>query len=186
MKPWMMRKYKAQFVFIMGLALMILGSIFLIGSLDVTSSGEAPIFLVFFSFLLVIVGAFYAIRAAKLSKQSASLFLAFFLLMSGIFLFISALGIVPFPLSRAWPLLSVFSGLAMLLVGWRRCGSFRPRYFVSSCALVLLGFGLLVFYLKIVPFSFANFIRSWWPLLFLLGCLTLALISFTVKGERRE
>ena len=104
--------------------------------------------------------------------------------MAGVFLFLSALGIIPLPFSRAWPLLSVFSGLALLPVGWRRYGGFRPSYFVSSCAFVVLGCALLVFSLRMVPFSFKDFIQAWWPLLLVLGGLTLALISLGSKrGE---
>jgi len=181
-----MRKFAARLVFIIGISLMILGIAFLLGSMEGSSRGGASRISVFLSFLLVIAGAFCAVLAIKLNKDSAYLFFASFFLMAGIFLFLSALGIVPLPFSKAWPLLSVFSGLALLPVGWRRCGGFRSRYIVSSCAFVILGFVFLVFSLKIVPFSFASFIHSWWPLLFLLGGLTLVFISLSAKGEKRE
>ena len=181
-----MRKLAARFVFIVGITLMILGIIFLFSSLDSTSREGASHVSVFLSFLLVLAGAFCAVLAIKLNKDSSYLFFASFFLMAGSFLFLSALGIVPLPFSKAWPLLSVFSGLALLPVGWRRCGGFRSRYIVSSCAFVILGFVLLVFSLRIVPFSFASFMHSWWPLLFLLGGITLVLISLSAKGEKKE
>ena len=160
---------------------MILGITFLLGSMENTSK-----FSVFLAFLLLVAGGSCAILAIKLNKRSTYLFFASLLMMAGIFLFFSALGIVSLPLSRAWPLLSVFSGLALLPVGWRRCGGIRPRYLVSSCAFVILGFVFMVFALKIIPFSFRSFIYTWWPLLFLLGGLTLILISLSPKGERVE
>jgi hypothetical protein len=83
-------------------------------------------------------------------------------------------------------LLSVFSGLALLPVGWRRHGGFRLRYLVSSCAFVILGCVLLVFSLKLIPFSFKTFIQTWWPLLFMLGGLTLVLISLSAQKERKD
>jgi hypothetical protein len=173
-------------MFIAGLILMILGISFLLGSLEGTSQIS-----VFFSFLLVLAGAFCAVLGVRLNRRATYLFFASFFLMSGIFIFLSALGIIPLPFSRAWPLLSVFSGLALLPVGWRRHGGFSPRYFVSSCAFVALGCVLLVFSLKVLPFSFRQFIYDWWPLLFLLGGLTLVLISLSVRNiyqasERKE
>ena len=181
----MMRKFTARVLFIIGITLMILGIVFLLAYMEGSSRGGASRISVFLSFLLVIAGACCSVLAIKLNKDSAYLFISYFFLMAGIFLFLSALGIVPLPFSKAWPLLSVFSGLALLPVGWRRCGGFRSRYIVSSCAFVILGFALLIFSLKIVPFSFASFIRSWWPLLFVLGGLTLVLISISAKGEKR-
>ena len=166
------RKFTARFVFIIGLFLMILGVSFLLGSLE-----GASLITVFLGFLLVVLGAACAGFAILLNKQSLYLFFASFLTMSGIFLLMSALGIISLPFSKAWPLLSVFSGLALLPVGWRRHGGFSTRYFVSSCSFIALGSVLLVFSLKVVPFSFRQFILAWWPLLFVLGGLTLVLIT---------
>ena len=158
---------------------MVLGITFLLGSLENTSR-----FSVFLSFLLVLAGAFSAALATKLNKRAIYLFFASFFLMAGIFIFLSAFGVIPLPFSKAWPLLSVFSGLALLPVGWRRHGGFSTRYFVSSCAFVILGCVLLVFSLDMVPFSFKHFILAWWPLLILLGGLTLVLISLGVKANQ--
>ena len=175
------RKFAAGLVFTIGLFLMILGITFLLGSLENTSRAS-----VFLAFLLLLAGSVFAFLAIKLNKRSYYLFFASFFMMSGIFLFLSALGIIPFPFSRGWPLLSIFSGLALLPVGWRRYGGFRSRYFVSSCAFVVLGCVLLVFSLKIVPFSFTSFIHAWWPMLLVLGGLTLALTSLSAKGEKKD
>jgi len=177
MRSYVTRKLKASVVFIAGLSLMILGITFLLGSLEYASRIS-----VFLSFLLVVAGAFCAILAIRLNKRSSYLFFASFFLMSGIFLFLSALGIIPLPFSKAWPLLSVFSGLALLPEGWRRYGGFRKRYFVTSFAFVILGCVLLVFSLDVVPFSFRQFIYAWWPLLFILGGLTLVLISLVTMA----
>jgi hypothetical protein len=175
------RKYAAQFAFIAGIFFMILGITFLLGSLENTS-----VVSVFLAFLLLSAGGLFAIFAIKLNKRSTYLFFASLLMMAGFFLFLSALGIITLPLSRAWPLLSVFSGLALLPVGWRRYGGFRPTYLVSSCAFVGLGCVLMVFSLRIIPFSFKSFIHTWWPMLLVLGGLTLLLISLSPRGEKKE
>ena len=156
---------------------MILGISFLLGSLEKSSRTS-----VFLAFLLVVSGAFCAIFALKLNKRSSYLFFATLFIMAGIFLLLLSLGIIDLPVSRSWPLLSVFSGLALLPVGWRRSGGFNPRYFVSSCAFVALGCVLLVFSLHIVPFSFRQFIYTWWPLLLVLGGATLVLTSLAARN----
>ena len=173
------RKFAARFVFIIGLFLMLLGITFLFGSLE----GTSPIW-VFGGFLLVVLGAVCAVFAIILNKKSSYLFFASFFLMAGIFLLFSALGIIALPFSSAWPLLSVISGLALLPVGWRRHGGFTTRYFVSSCAFVALGCVLFIFSLKVVPFSFRQFIYDWWPLLLVFGGLTLVLTSLGSRNNR--
>jgi hypothetical protein len=175
------RKFTARMVFIAGIVFMVLGITFLLGSLEHTSKIS-----VFVAFLLLLAGGFCAALAIKLNKRSVYLFFASLCMMAGIFLFLTALGIVTLPLSRAWPLLSIFSGLALLPVGWRSHGRIHPRYFVSSCAFVILGFALMVFSLRLIPFSFMSFVHTWWPLLLLLVGFTLVLITISARGERKD
>ena len=174
----LLRKFTANLVFFVGLFLMILGISFLLGVLEGASRIS-----VFVAFLLVVAGALCALFAIKLNKQPSYLFFASLFMMTGLFLFLSALGVIAIPIARAWPLLSVFSGLALLPMGWRRHGKLRKRYIVSSCAFVILGCMLLVFSLQVAPFSFRDFIAAWWPLLVLFGGLTLVLISL---GSRKS
>ena len=168
----MTRKSTASAVFFLGLCLMILGTTFLFGFLERASQIS-----IFLAFLLVVAGVFCTILAVRLNKRSSYLFFGSFFLMAGIYLFLSAMAVFPLGFSRAWPLLSVFSGLALLPAGWRRHGGFKTSFFVPSCAFVILGCFLLFFSLRVVPFSFREFIITWWPLLFLLGGLTLVLTS---------
>ena len=171
------RRTAATLVFIAGLLIMILGITFLFGFMEGISR-----ITVFFALLLVSSGAFCAVLAIRLNKRSFYLFFASLFIMTGIFILLLALGIIPLPISRSWPLLSVFSGLALLPVGWRRCGGFSTRYFVSSCAFVALGCVLMFFSLRVLPFSFKRFILDWWPLLFILCGVTLVLTSLVSRN----
>ena len=173
------RIFAARLVFIAGLFLMVLGIAFLLG----LKKGSSQL-TVFLAFLLVVSGALCAVFALKLHKRSYYLFFASFFLMAGCYLLLSVLGIISLSISRAWPLLSVFSGLALLPVGWRRNGGFCKRYLVSSCVFIILGCVLLVFSFHMVPFSFSQFIRTWWPLLLIFGGITLALISLAAKNDQ--
>jgi hypothetical protein len=172
------RKTAARIIFIIGLFLMCLGSAFLLSSLV-----EKSRIAVMVSFLFVMLGVGCAVLALKLNKRSLYLFFAAFFMQVGLFLFFSALSILPVSFSRAWPLLSVFSGIALFPAGWRRYGSFRSRYVVPSIAFVALGSALLVFSLDLVSFSFAHFMKNWWPLLVVLAGLTLVLISLGTNNN---
>ncbi|MDR1955436.1 MAG: hypothetical protein LBQ30_01115 [Treponema sp.] len=170
------RRRAARLIFIIGLLLMFLGSAFLLGNIAGTSRIS-----VLASFFFVILGSGCAVLAIKLNKRSLYLFFAAFFMLVGFFLFLSALRIIPVAFSKAWPLISVFSGLALFPAGWHRYGTLRSRYVVPSIAFVLLGCVLLIFSFGIVPFSFSQFIIQWWPLLVVLTGLILVLISLSTN-----
>jgi hypothetical protein len=177
MSKLLTRRTVARLVFIIGLLLMFLGSAFLLGSLIAISQA-----VILISFFFVLLGAGCAVLAIKLNKRSLYLFFAALFLQAGLFLFLSALRIIPVSFSQGWPLLSVFSGIALFPTGWHRHGAFRVRYIVSSIAFVILGCALLVFSLDLVSFSLAQFVRNWWPLLIVLAGLILMLVSLSTKN----
>jgi hypothetical protein len=173
------RRIAAWAVFIIGFFLMLLGVISLVRSI-VGFSGLS----IFLAFLFVIIGCLFAVLAIKLNKKVVYLFFASFFCMVGFFVFLVALGIIPGSfLIKAWPLISVFSGLALLPAGWRYYGSFRAKYVVPSCAFVALGIVFLVFSFDIVTFSFKQFILDWWPLLIVLAGIILVLGSLGSRNS---
>jgi hypothetical protein len=161
---------------------MLLGVAFLLGTLTGISH-----FSVLLSFIVVVLGSLCAALAIKLHriaiKRSLYLFFATFFILVGFFLFLSALNILPVPFSQAWPLISVFSGIALFPAGWQHYRSFRYRYMVPSIAFIILGCVLLIFSLDIVPFSLTQFVRSWWPLLVALAGLILVLLSIGTRNN---
>ncbi|MDR3334932.1 MAG: hypothetical protein LBT13_08630 [Treponema sp.] len=155
---------------------MFLGSAFLLGHL--VGISRISILLAFFC---VILGSGFAVLAIKLNKRSLYLFFAAFFILVGFFLFLSALRIFPVTFAQDWPLISVFSGLALFPAGWHRYGALRSHYVVPSLTFVILGSVLLVFSFKVIPFSFAQFMLNWWPLIVVLAGLILVLISLGTK-----
>jgi hypothetical protein len=172
------RRSAAHFIFVFGLLLMLLGSAFLLG----TIAGISRISILW-AFFFIIIGAGCAVLAVKLNKRSLYLFFAAFFMLTGFFVFLSSLGIIPVSFAESWPLLSVFAGLALFPAGWHRYGSFRSRYVVPSITFAALGCLLLVFSFDMVPFSFTQFILRWWPLLVVLAGLILVLISLGTKNK---
>jgi cell division protein FtsW (lipid II flippase) len=172
------RKTAARISFFIGLVLMFIGSAFLLGTLEGTT-----LFSILRAFFFVIIGVLCAFFAIKLNKRSIYLFFAAFFLLVGLFLFLSALRIIPFSFSQGWPLVSVFAGLALFPAGWHRFGSFRSRYVAPAVVFILLGCFLMIFSFRMVPFSFRHFVITWWPLLVLLIGLVLILLSLGTKNN---
>jgi hypothetical protein len=171
----------ARLIFISGLLLMAVGSIFLLTTFPGTSRRSALT-----AFLFIIIGALFIFLVAKVNKRSLYLFAALLFLQVGFFLLLCALNIIPLRFFQGWPLISIFTGLAMFPSGWYRYGKFHPGYLVSSLAFVILGGVLLLFSLDVVRFSFKKFILEWWPLiLFLLG-LVLVFVSLGTKNRPED
>jgi hypothetical protein len=175
------RRVIAQFIFVGGLLLMLLGSAFLLGTIAGTSRVS-----VLFAFFFVIIGSGCAVLAVKLNKRSLYLFFATFFILVGFFLFLSSLRIIPLSFQQWWPLISVFAGLALLPTGWHAYGAVKVRYVVPSIAFVLLGTVLLIFSLDMVSFSFKQFILQWWPLVVVLAGLILVLVSLGTKNKTED
>ena len=101
--------------------------------------------------------------------------------MVGLFLLLNVMHIIPIKLSQSWPLLSVFSGVALIPSGWYKYGKIKVINIVPAVAFIILGCFLMVFALDLVDFSMAQFINDWWPLLVMLGGLTLVLTALAAK-----
>jgi len=174
------RRIAARLVFIIGLCLASAGIAFLLG----TMSGISHL-AVFWAFLFVIIGVLCAALAMKQYNQTINIFFSAFFILIGLVLLLNALHLTPFTLTRGWPLLSVFAGLALLPAGWRHYRAFRARYMIPSAAFVILGCVLLIFSFKVVSFSFKEFIINWWPLLLALTGILLVLLSLG-SGQNRD
>ena len=172
------RHIAAWVVFIIGSFLMLLGIALLLRHVAGVSGIS-----IFVSFLFLLVGFIFAILAIKLHRRPTYVFISAFILMVGFFIFLAAVGIIPRRiLFRAWPLISVFSGLALLPAGRRRYGSFKSNFVVPSCVFIALGFVLLIFSFDIVTFSFKQFILDWWPVFIILVGIILVLVSLGSKN----
>jgi hypothetical protein len=183
MRIFISRRSAARFVFILGIFLMLFGIAFLLGTLSGISGVS-----VFISFSFIAAGIACASLALILNKRTIYLFIAALFFQTGIFLFLSALHIIPMEFSKAWPVLSIFSGFALIPAGWRHFGKIHYKFIVPAAAFLALGIALFVFSLKLVSFSLAQFVIAWWPLLIILAGLTLILLVLASKnsGENKQ
>jgi hypothetical protein len=171
----------AHFIFIAGLFLTLTGIAFLLGNLIDISHKR-----LFLSFLFGIVGAGAAFFALSLNKRSVYLFFGSFFIMVGLFLFLSALNVFPFSIKKTWPFTVIFSGLALVPVGWRKCGRLRPVFMVPAVTFAILGGALLIFSFRIVSFNFRRFVLDWWPLFLVMAGILLVLLAISNRGVERK
>jgi hypothetical protein len=166
----------ARLIFIIGIVFLFSGYFFLPDShVKIT-----PFFTLISAFFLVL-GIILAVIAVRIKHTSLYIFLAAFVIQTAVFLFLSSINIIPITLSKAWPLVSIFSGIALIPAAWFRYGKFHVKYIVVSVFFIVLGSVLLVFSLDLVSFSFLKFVKDWWPLLIALSGLIFILASLGHK-----
>jgi hypothetical protein len=138
------------------------------------------------SSLFIIFGIGYAILAIKLHRRSRYLFFAALFFQTGVFLLLAALDLIHIGFPEAWPLLPIFTGVALLFAGWHRYRAYKSNYIILSAAFVILGAIMMIFALDLLSFSLAQFVRDWWPLLVLLTALFLTLLFVSTRYERKK
>jgi len=167
----------ARLLFIIGIVFILLGCLLLPGP-----QAELSGLFTIISASFLVLGIVFAFLAIRIKHTSLYLFLAAFAIQTAVFLFLSSVGIIPIAVSKAWPLISIFSGVALLPAVGIRFGKIHIKYIVVSVFFIALGSILLVFSLDLVSFSFLQFVKDWWPLLIALSGLIITLVSLGNKN----
>ncbi|HUX38850.1 MAG TPA: hypothetical protein VMV44_13200 [Rectinemataceae bacterium] len=102
------------------------------------------------------------------------------LALSGIVLLVSALGV---GISRSWPLVMASLGLGLLAYGSRRLRGLKAAIAVPSLGIVLLALFFALFSFRVVTVSLAVFVSQWWPLLFIIGGISMFL-AWSLRSRR--
>jgi uncharacterized membrane protein HdeD (DUF308 family) len=173
------KKKIARIIFYVGILLSLAGSVFLLFNFTSITGLQVVI-----AFLLLIIGGLCVFFAVKLRKKSLYLFFAAFFALIWLFLMFKVCGVITLNLRQSWPLLSVFTGIALLLAGINRYDKVRRIYLIPSVALIVLGCFLLLFSLKITSFSFKQFVLDWCPVIVIMSGITLILFSIGSGKER--
>ncbi|MDR2445400.1 MAG: hypothetical protein LBD44_05645 [Spirochaetaceae bacterium] len=176
------RKKIARIMFYIGIVLSLFGSVFLLFNYTSITGLQA-----IGSFFLLIIGGLCVFFAVKLRRKSLYLFFAAFFTLVGLFLLFKVCGVIPLSLKQSWPLLSVFTGIALLLADIHQYDKIYRIYLIPSIALIVLGCFLLLFSLKIASFSFRQFVLDWCPVIVVVSGVMLILFSISSsKGSNSK
>ena len=138
-----------------------------------------------FPVLFLFSGGILIFLTFGLTKDPIILSIGIVLFLWGITALLSNTGLVPFTKKQLWPLIVVFSGIAVFISGLYHFKKIRSFYLFPSLTLVALGFLFLLFSMRIIKISLAKFIGAWWPFFVILVGLALVIIFF-VKQKKSE
>ena len=104
------------------------------------------------------------------------------LALSALSLFIYALG----PgIVHSWPLIMASAGIGLFSYGLRRFKSFRPAIAVPATIIIILALFFSLFSFHVVTVSLAVFVSEWWPLLFIIGGISMFL-AWSLRSRRER
>lgn len=64
---------------------------------------------------------------------------------------------------EVWPIFAISSGIALFLSSLIVSKKITPNFLVPSGFLVVLGVFFMLFSMHIVPITFVEFVKRWWP-----------------------
>jgi len=102
------------------------------------------------------------------------------LALSGVVLLVSALGV---GLARLWPLIMASVGIGLLAYGVKRFHGLRTAISVPSFVIVFLAFFFALFSFHLVTVRLSVFVSEWWPLLFIIGGISMFL-AWSLRSRR--
>jgi hypothetical protein len=105
------------------------------------------------------------------------IFLGSSLFLAGLLLLLTTT-VLPTSLERVWPILMTIVGLSLLFYGAKKEGLARVSLVIPAIAMILLSVLFVPFSLGIVRVSFTEFVGRWWPLLFVVIGIGLAVAHF--------
>ena len=88
-------------------------------------------------------------------------------------------------ISHTWPLIMVSIGVGLFAYGARRYRGMRISFVVPSFVIVILGFFFSLFSFHIVTVSLAVFVSIWWPVLFIIGGISMFL-AWSLRSRRER
>ncbi|MGI5172400.1 hypothetical protein H0R92_02180 [Treponema sp. OMZ 840] len=164
------------------------GLLFIFGGILLLVHLTSDIFLGMYilRFLLFSVSGGIALYLALTgTKPAFFIFTGLFLSSCSLLFLITDARLLPYSLHEIWPLLVVLSGLFLFPAGYVRFRKLQAAYLVPGLTLTGLGFVFLCFSLDIIKISFADFARTWWPIIFIIFGLALVILFFYMQKQKQ-
>lgn len=133
--------------------------------------------------LFTVVGALLLYQAWFRKARPSALFLGLLLFLSGTFILLLSTGFLPdeLNLEKLWPVFMGIVGVSLIPYGARYRRTIRVTLVIPGIILLLLMAFFLLFSLKIVHQTFAEFFITWWPLVLVAMGLTLIVSGWMGK-----
>lgn len=135
--------------------------------------------------IFTIVGAILLYKSWFSKARPSALFVGLLLFLSGTFILLISTGILPkdLNLEKLWPVFMGIVGVSLIPYGARYRRTIRVTLVVPGVILIVLMGVFLLFSLKVVQQTFAEFFITWWPLV--LVAMGFTLIASSWFGKKK-
>lgn len=120
-------------------------------------------------------------------KLPSLIFLGTFFIFNGILAFFSESPFFGLSFGKLWPFIIINTGLSLFPYQIAKFKKLKSNYLFPALLFITLGILFLLFSMKIIPVSFTNFIKTWWPLVFVfMGIMLIVTFIMLKSGKNRE
>ncbi len=126
----------------------------------------------------MIFGSVIFYVALTLVHWAVFFFLGLLVFFMGICMTFVFTNVLPFGPEHLWPIAVLLCGICLILTCFLKHRKLRGVYLFPSILIELLGFGFLLFSMKVIKMPFSLFMAKWGPLLLVLAGAALVGIFF--------
>ncbi len=120
-------------------------------------------------------------------KIPSLIFAGTFFIFNGILSFFAESPFFELSFNQIWPFVIINTGLSLIPYQIAKFKKLKSNYLFPAILFVGLGIIFLLFSMKIIPISFTNFIKTWWPLvLIFMGIVLIATFIMLKSGINQE
>ena len=131
------------------------------------------------------LGLLLLYRSFFRSGKDIYILIGMFFSLSGLYFLLRITILDSYEIEKVWPFFMLFTGISLLLYGFKKKKDNRLKIFVPAFAIIILSLFFLPFSLKLFTMKFLTFAVIWWPAIFIaMGAILI--ILFIVKRHEQN
>jgi len=131
------------------------------------------------------LGLLLLYRSFFKSGKDIYLLIGMFLSLTGVYLLLRITILDRYGIEKVWPFFMLFTGISLLLYGFKKKKDNRLKIFVPAIAIIALSLFFLPFSLKLFTTKFLTFAVIWWPVIFIAMGIILIILFIAKRHEQK-
>ena len=120
------------------------------------------------------------------SGKDIYILIGMFFTLSGLYFLLRITILDTYEVARVWPFFMLFTGISLLMYGFKKKKDNRLKLFVPAFAIIILSLFFLPFSLKLFTMKFLTFAVIWWPVIFIAMGAILVILFIVKRNDQND